>query len=96
MRFVMFNVIAVSKLHPSLLTQMSSYLHGSSFGKGELKVLPVPVLIYHMGKNYMPVAARPSQLGTICRPGQIEDTVCVRLLQGIGPLEKGTRGERKQ
>lgn len=70
---------------------LSFYLHGSPLGKGDHKVLPFPMLLHHMGKDDMPVAAGPSQLGAVCRPGQAEHTACVGLLQRIGPLEGGAR-----
>lgn len=47
------------------------------------------MLLHHMGKDDMPVAAGPGQLGAVCRPGQAEHTACVGLLQCIGPLEGG-------
>lgn len=50
------------------------------------------MLLHHMGKDDMPDAAGPSQLGAICRPGQAENTACVGLLQRIGPLEGGGKG----
>lgn len=62
------------------------HLHGSSLGEGDLEVLPLPVLIHHMGKNDMAIAAGPSQLCAICRPGEVKDTECVGLFHGVGPL----------
>lgn len=73
----------------------SLYLHGSPLGKGDHKVLPLPVLLNHMGKDDMSVAAGPGQLGAVCRPGQAEHTACVGLLQCIGPLEGGEEGRKR-
>lgn len=53
------------------------------------------MLLHHMGKDDMPDAAGPSQLGAICRPGQAENTACVGLLQRIGPLEGGGKGKER-
>lgn len=69
----------------------SFYLHGSLLGEGDHKVLPLPVLFHHMGKDDMPIATGPSQLGAVCRPGQGEHTACVGLLQCIGPLDQARR-----
>lgn len=74
----------------------SFYLHGSPLGKGDHKVLPLPVLLHHMGKDDMPIATGPSQLGAVCRPGQAEHTAGVGLLQRIGPLEGGGMGREKE
>lgn len=71
----------------------SFYLHGSSFGESYDKVLPLPVLLHHMGKNDMSISAGPGQLGAIRRPGQAEHTACVGFLQCIGPLEGEERGK---
>lgn len=75
------------KSQPTLLL----YLHGSPLGEGDHKVLPLPVLLHHMGKDDMPVATGPSQLGAICGPGQTEHAACVGFLQCIGPLERGRK-----
>ena len=72
------------------------YLHGSPLGKSDQKVLPLPVLLHHMGKDDMPIAAGPSQLSAIRRPGQSEHTACVWLLQRIGPLEGRGEGREKE
>lgn len=72
------------------------YLHGSLLGEGDHKVLPLPVLFHHMGKDDMPVATGPSQLGAICRPGQGEHTACVGLLQCVGPLDQARREQRRR
>lgn len=68
---------------------LSFYLHGSPLGQSDHKVLPLPMLLHHVGKDDMPVATGPGQLGAVCRPGQAEHTACVGLLQCIGPLEGG-------
>lgn len=72
---------------------LSFYLHGSPLGKRDHKVLPLPMLLHHMGKDDMSVATGPSQLCAVCRPGQAEHAACVGLLQRIGPLQGGDRGE---
>lgn len=54
------------------------------------------MLLHHMGKDDMPIAAGSSQLGAICRPGQAEYTACVGLLQRIGPLEGGDKGKERE
>lgn len=56
------------------------YLHGSPLGKGNHKVLPLPVLLHHMGKDDMSVATGPGQLGAIGRPSQAEHAAGVGLL----------------
>lgn len=59
---------------------LAFYLHGPPLGKGDHNVLPLPVLLHHMGKDDMAVATGPCQLGTICRPGQAEHAAGVGLL----------------
>lgn len=71
------------------------YLHGSPLGEGDHKVLPLPVLLHHMGKDDMSISAGPSQLGTVCSPGQAEHTACVGLLQCVGPLQGGEEGRER-
>lgn len=72
------------------------HLHGSPLGEGDLKILPLPVLIHHMGKNDMPVAASPGQLCAICRPGEVKDAECVGLIHGVGPLEDRDKEEKRR
>lgn len=62
---------------------LSFYLHASPLAKGDHEVLPLPMLLHHMGKDDMPISAGPSQLGAICRPRQAEHAACVGLLQCI-------------
>lgn len=79
------------KHHPRVLL----YLHGSPLGEGDHKVLPLPVLIHHMGEDDMPVAAGPRQLGAICRPGQAEHAARVGFLQRVRPLGLGDEREQQ-
>lgn len=72
------------------------HLHGSPLGEGDLEVLPLPVLIHHVGKDDMAVAAGPGQLRAICRPGEVEDAECVGLFHSVGPLEDRGQGRKKE
>lgn len=73
---------------------LSFYLHGSPLGKGDHKVLPLPMLLHHVGKDDLPVATGPGQLCAVCGPGQAEHTPCVGLLQCVGPLQGGGEGRK--
>lgn len=73
------------------------HLHGSPLGEGDLEILPLPVLIHHVGKDDMAVAAGAGQLRAICRPGEVEDAECVGLFHSVGPLEdRDKEGKRKK
>lgn len=73
------------------------HLHASPLGEGDLEILPPPVLIHHMGKDDMPVAAGPGQLRAICGPGEVKDAECVGLFHSVGPLEdRDKEGEKKR
>lgn len=72
------------------------HLHGSPLGEGDLKIFPLPVLVHHMGKDDMAVAAGPGQLRAICGPGEVKDAECVGLFHGVGPLDdRGKEGKWK-
>lgn len=71
--------------------QYLHYLHRSSLGQSDHKILPLPALLHHMGKDDMTVTTGSCQLGAISRPGYGEHTASVWLLQGIGPLEREAR-----
>lgn len=72
------------------------HLHASPLGEGDLKILPLPVLIHHMGKDDMPVAAGPGQLRAICGPGEVKDAECVGLFHSVGPLEDRDKEGKKR
>lgn len=74
------------QLHQQHYLNVLLYLHGSPLGEGDHKVLPLPVLIHHMGEDDMAVAAGPRQLGAICGPSQTEHTASVGFLQCVRPL----------
>lgn len=72
------------------------HLHGSPLCEADLEILPLPVLIHHVGKDDMAVAARPGQLRAICGPGEVKDAERVGLFHGVGPLEdRDKEGKRE-